>query len=49
MNEDDAWGRFKVPEKAEHKDEKLIYRHCRKTRELSNVNEMTNETNENDM
>ncbi len=49
MNENDTWGRFKVPQKAERIDEKIIYRHCGKISERSIVNEMTNETNENDM
>lgn len=33
MNENETWGRFKVPEKAEHKNGKLIYRHCLRIRE----------------
>jgi hypothetical protein len=33
-------GRFKVPVKAEHKDEQLILRHCDKIKEKSNESEM---------
>jgi hypothetical protein len=33
-------GRFKVPVKAEHKDEQLIFRHCGQNQEKSNESEM---------